>query len=156
MTTTFPALKEIQRRWWLVDAKGVVLGRLASRIVLLLRGKHKPTYTPHLDVGDFVIVINAKEIKVTGQKQKQKLYQTYSGYPSGLKRRSLEEMLRRHPERVMRIAVKGMLPDGPLGRRLLGKLKVYAGPHHPHQAQQPEPVNGTLVGSHDGHSSGST
>ena len=138
MKTTFPSLKEIRRRWWLVDAKGQVLGRLASRITLLLRGKHKPTYTPHLDVGDFVVVINAKEVKVTGQKLTNKRYQTYSGYPSGLKSRSLEEMLRKHPERVVRIAVKGMLPDGPLGRRRLGKLKVYAGPDHPHQAQNPE------------------
>lgn len=141
MKTTFPAVKAINRRWLLVDAQGQVLGRLASRIALLLRGKHKPIYTPHLDTGDFVLVVNAKEIKVTGHKHAQKVYRTYSGYPGGLTETTLDEMLRKHPERVMRQAVKGMLPDGPLGRRLLTKLKVYPGLEHPHQAQQPQPIS---------------
>jgi len=143
MTTTLPAYNRLNRQWLLVDATDQVLGRLASRIALILRGKHKPTFTPFLDTGDFVLVINAKEIKVTGQKPKQKVYRTYSGYPGGLKQRTLEEMLHRHPERVIRQAVKGMLPDGPLARKLLTKLKVYAGSEHPHQAQEPEPISWT-------------
>ena len=141
MKTTFPAVKAINRRWLLVDAQGQVLGRLASRIALLLRGKHKPIYTPHLDTGDFVLVVNAKEIHVTGHKYNQKVYRTYSGYPGGLRETTLDEMLRTHPERVVRQAVKGMLPDGPLGRRLLGKLRVYPGLAHPHHAQQPQPIS---------------
>lgn len=135
MKTTIPGVNEIRREWRVIDAEGQILGRLASRIAVLLRGKHKPTYTPHLDVGDFVVVVNAEKIKVTGKKLKQKIYQRYSGYPSGLKMSTLEEVLRRHPDRVIRQAVKGMIQDGPLGRRLLTKLKVYAGPSHPHQAQ---------------------
>lgn len=149
MKTTFPATAQITRRWLLVDAQDQVLGRFASRIALVLRGKHKATFTPFLDTGDFVIVINAKEIKTTGQKLAQKTYRRYSGYPSGLRQQTLEELLRKHPERVVRQAVKGMLPDGPLGRRLLTKLKVYPGPEHPHQAQQPEPF---LVGKSHGES----
>ncbi len=140
MTTTLPKVNQIQRNWLLVDAEGQILGRLASRVALLLRGKHKPIFTPHLDTGDFVLVINAEKIKVTGQKLSQKLYRTYSGYPSGLKTTRLEDLLRTHPERVIQQAVKGMLPDGPLGRRMFGKLKVYAGAEHPHQAQQPQPI----------------
>ena len=140
MKTTFPAVDKIDRRWVLVDAKGQVLGRLASRVAVLLRGKHKVTFTPFLDTGDFVVVINAKEIQVTGSKLTQKRYRTYSGYPSGLKESTLSEMLTKHPERVVQLAVKGMMPDGPLGRRQLGKLKVYPDSTHPHQAQQPEPV----------------
>ncbi len=148
MTTTFP--KAETRRWVLIDAKGQVLGRLASRIAGLLRGKHKVTYTPFLDTGDFVVVINAKDIKVTGQKLAQKRYRWYSGYPGGLKERALGEMLKRDPEQVIRRAVKGMLPDGPLARRVLGKLKVYPGSSHPHQAQQPETiVFGTGNGRHE-------
>lgn len=135
MKTTWPEVNKIQREWRVIDAEGQILGRLASRIAVLLRGKHKPTYTPHLDVGDFVVVVNAEKIKVTGKKLKQKTYQRYSGYPSGLKMSTLEEVLRRHPDRVIQKAVKGMIQDGPLGRRLLTKLKVYAGPNHPHQAQ---------------------
>lgn len=140
MKTTLPAVQDIKRRWVLVDAEGQVLGRLASRIAPLLRGKHRVIYTPHLDTGDFVVVINAEKIHLTGQKRTQKVYRTYSGYPSGLKQRTVEEMLRQDPTRVVRQAVKGMLPDGPLGRRLLGKLKVYAGTQHPHQSQQPQPL----------------
>lgn len=140
MTTTFPDVKKIERHWLLVDAKEQVLGRLASRIALVLRGKHKVTFTPFLDTGDFVVVINADKVAVTGQKRSQKIYQRYSGYPGGRRTRTLEEVLETHPERVLRQAVKGMMPDGPLGRRLLSKLKIYPGPAHPHGAQQPQPV----------------
>ena len=140
MKTTFAAVKEINRKWWVVDAKGQILGRLAARVATVLRGKHKVSFTPFLDTGDFVLVINAKDVKVTGNKLKQKLYRRYSGYPSGLRQLTLTEMLERHPERVIEHAVKGMLPDGPLGRDLLRKLKVYAGSDHPHQAQQPAPM----------------
>ncbi len=131
---------EVERRWWLVDAEGKTLGRLATQIATLLRGKHKPQYTPHVDCGDFVVVINAEKVRVTGRKLQQKKYYRHSGYPGGLKVRTLEQMLQTHPERVIWLAVKRMLPKGPLGRRQLKKLKVYAGPEHPHQAQQPEPL----------------
>ena len=141
MSTTFPDVKTFKRDWILIDAKDQVLGRLASRIALVLRGKHKPTFTPFLDTGDFVVVINAEHIAVTGQKLSQKIYQRYSGYPGGRKTRILGDVLERHPDRVLRQAVKGMMPDGPLGRRMLGKLKIYAGPDHPHRAQQPAPVS---------------
>lgn len=140
MKTTIPDIKQIRRDWRLVDAKGQTLGRMASRIVVLLRGKHKPTYTPHLDTGDFVVVINAERVNVTGNKPAQKTYKRYSGYPSGLKAVTLADMLRTHPERVIQQAVKGMLPDGPLGRQLFGKLKVYAGSQHPHHAQPLQPI----------------
>lgn len=140
MKTTFPAVKSIDRRWVLIDAKGQILGRLASRVAVLLRGKHKVTFTPFLDTGDFVVVINAKDVRVTGSKLTQKRYRTYSGYPSGLKESTLGEMLDKHPERVIHLAVKGMLPDGPLGRKLLGKLKVYPDATHPHQAQRLEVI----------------
>ena len=139
MTTTFPDVKKISRQWLLIDAKGQVLGRLASRIAMILRGKHKPTFTPFLDVGDFVVVINAEQIAVTGNKLGQKTYKRYSGYPSGQRTVTLDQMLKTHPERVLQHAVKGMMPAGPLGRRLLTKLKVYAGAAHPHTAQQPTP-----------------
>jgi len=140
MKTTIPNADKINRRWVVVDAEGQTLGRLASRIALLLRGKHRPDFTPFLDTGDFVVVINAKKVKVTGQKLLQKQYRRYSGYPGGLKMQTLEQLLHRHPDRVIQHAVKGMLPDGPLGRRLFGKLKVYPEAQHPHQAQRPEPV----------------
>jgi len=140
MATTFPKPNESRRRWVLVDAEGQVLGRLASRIALVLRGKHRPTYTPHLDTGDFVVVINAEKIKLTGQKLMQKVTKSYSGYPGGLKTWTAKEILSRHPERLLEHAVKGMLPHGPLGRRVFGNLKVYAGPRHPHAAQQPQPL----------------
>jgi large subunit ribosomal protein L13 len=140
MKTTSPGVKQIQRDWRLVDAEGQILGRMASRIAMLLQGKHKPTYTPHLDTGDFVVVINAERVKVTGNKLAQKTYKRYSGYPSGLKAVMLADMLRTHPERVIQQAVKGMLPDGPRGRRLFGKLKVYVGAQHPHQAQPLQPI----------------
>ena len=141
MSTTFPAVKTMQRDWLLIDAENQVLGRLASRIALILRGKHKPTFTPFLDTGDFVVVINAGKVAVTGDKLSQKTYHRYSGYPGGQRVRTLQEVLRRYPDRALRQAVKGMMPDGPLGRRLLGKLKVYPGPAHPHTAQQPKPID---------------
>ena len=139
MKSTIPDVKTFVHEWILIDAKGQVLGRLASRIATILRGKHKPTFTPFLDTGDFVVVINADKMTITGQKTQQKIYQRYSGYPSGLSTRTLDQVLAKDPDRVLRQAVKGMLPDGPLARHLLGKLKVYAGTSHPHAAQQPRP-----------------
>ena len=130
--------KEVTRKWYLVDAEGKVLGRLATQIAMILRGKTKPTYTPHVDTGDQVIVINASEVAVTGRKLKQKLYRTYSGYPGGLKEKNLETMLKKKPEEVIIRAVKGMLPHNKLGRKMLRKLKVYKGASHPHQAQKLE------------------
>jgi len=127
-----------QRDWFVVDAEGRTLGRLATQIADALRGKRKPEYTPHIDTGDFVIVVNAEKIRVTGDKLHQKVYYRHSGYPGGIRSRTLEEMLARRPEEVIRKAVKGMLPRNRLGRAQLRKLKVYAGPDHPHQAQQPE------------------
>ena len=124
----------------MVDAADQVLGRLAVRVADVLRGKDKPDYTPHLDTGDFVVVVNAEKVAVTGNKLKQKTYQRYSGYPGGQTVQTLETVLGRHPERVIQHAVKGMIPDGPLGRQIYSKLKVYAGPDHPHQAQQPVPL----------------
>jgi len=132
-----PANRE--RNWLVVDASGQTLGRLATQVADALRGKRKPQYTPHCDVGDFVIVVNAEKIAVTGNKRQEKLYHRHSGYPGGLRSRTLEEMLRRRPEEVVRKAVKGMLPRNRLARAQLRKLKVYAGPEHPHAAQKPQP-----------------
>ena len=129
---------EIEREWFIVDAEGQTLGRLASRIAPILKGKHKPTYMPHLDVGDFVVIVNAEKVRVTGHKLDQKFYHRHSGYPGGLTSISLRDQLAKHPERVLQSAIKGMLPKNKLGRRMLKKLKVYAGPEHPHQAQQPK------------------
>jgi large subunit ribosomal protein L13 len=129
-----------ERNWLVVDANGQTLGRLATQIADALRGKRKPEYTPHCDTGDFVIVVNAEKISVTGNKLAEKRYYRHSGYPGGLRSRSLEEMLQRRPEEVIRKAVKGMLPRNRLGRAQLTKLKVYAGPDHPHAAQKPEPM----------------
>jgi large subunit ribosomal protein L13 len=129
-----------QRTWYVVDAEGQTLGRLATRIADALRGKRKPEYTPHVDTGDFVVVINAEKIHVTGKKLEQKRYWRHSGYPGGIKSRTLAEMLDRRPEEVIRKAVKGMLPRNRLARRQLTKLKVYAGPDHPHAAQKPQPM----------------
>ena len=129
---------EIKRQWHLVDAEGKVLGRMASRIADVLRGKHKPFYTPNVDTGDFVVVINAGKVVVTGKKAQQKVYQRYSGYPGGLKEIKYADMLERHPERIIRLAVRRMIPSNKLGRRVLKKLKVYRGPEHPHEAQQPQ------------------
>jgi large subunit ribosomal protein L13 len=128
------------REWYVVDAEGLILGRLATQIADTLRGKRKPEYTPHCDVGDFVVVVNAEKISVTGDKRRQKRYWRHSGYPGGIRSRSLEEMLDRKPEEVIRRAVKGMLPRNKLARRQLLKLKVYAGSEHPHSAQQPKPL----------------
>ncbi len=133
-----PANRE--RTWHVVDAEGKTLGRLATKIADVLRGKHKPEYTPHCDTGDFVVVVNAEKIVVTGRKLEQKTYYRHSGYPGGLRSRTLTEMLERQPEEVIRKAVKGMLPRNKLARDQLLKLKVYAGPEHPHQAQEPKPL----------------
>ncbi|MCY3780241.1 MAG: 50S ribosomal protein L13 [Chloroflexi bacterium] len=133
---TTPAV--IERRWWLVDAKGMTLGRVASKVAPILRGTHKPYFTPHLDTGDYVIIVNADKIRVTGKRLDQKLYYRHSGYPGGLKSMTLREMMSRFPNRALKVAIKGMLPKGPLGRRIFKKLKIYAGDEHPHQAQQPE------------------
>ena len=129
-----------QRDWYVVDAQGQTLGRLATQIAVVLRGKRKPEYTPHVDTGDFVVVINAEQVHVTGNKRTQKLYHRHSGYPGGLKTRTFAEMIERRPEEVIRIAVKGMLPRNRLARRQITKLKVYAGPDHPHAAQLPQPL----------------
>jgi large subunit ribosomal protein L13 len=129
---------DVERNWYVVDAEGETLGRLASRIAPILKGKHKPTYTPHLDCGDFVIVLNAKKVKVTGQKLDQKRYYRHTGYPGGVRSISLRDQLATHPERVLQAAVRGMLPKNRLGRQMIKKLKVYAGDSHPHQAQQPK------------------
>ncbi len=136
--THFTTPDEIERKWYVVDVQGKTLGRVASEIAQILRGKHKPSFVPNLDVGDFVVVTNCEKIHVTGRRLDQKLYYRHSGYPGGLYNRTLREMLDRTPERVIRFAVKGMLPKGPLGRDMLRKLKVYAGAEHPHEAQQPE------------------
>jgi len=127
-----------ERNWLVVDAEGQTLGRLATQIADALRGKRKPTYTPHVDGGDFVVVVNAEKISVTGAKLQEKLYYRHSGYPGGLKKRTLGEMLERRPEEVIRLAVRGMLPKNRLARKQLTKLKVYAGPEHPHEAQKPQ------------------
>ncbi len=129
-----------QRDWYVVDAEGKTLGRLATQIATALRGKRKPEYTPHIDTGDFVVVVNAEKIHVTGNKREDKIYWRHSGYPGGIKSRTLTEMLDRQPEEVIRKAVKGMLPRNRLARQQITKLKVYAGPEHPHQAQQPKPM----------------
>jgi len=131
---------EIERQWYLVDAEGKTLGRLASEIAKILRGKHKPIFTPHLDTGDYVVVINAKKIHVTGKKLETKKYYRYSGHPGGLKSVVLREMLAKHPTRVIGLAVRGMLPKNRLGRAMIKKLKVYAGSEHPHEAQGPIPL----------------
>ncbi|MCM8780661.1 MAG: 50S ribosomal protein L13 [Candidatus Omnitrophica bacterium] len=138
MNKTYVAKEQdINRKWYIVDAQDKILGRLATKVAFILRGKHKPIFTPHIDVGDGVIVINAAKIKVTGKKLKEKLYHRYSGYPGGLKEVPLEIMLKKRPATVIRLAVKRMLPSGPLGRRILKKLKVYADDKHPHKSQNP-------------------
>ncbi len=129
-----------QRQWYSVDAGGKVLGRLASEVAKVLRGKHKPTFSPHVDGGDFVVVVNAKGVKLTGKKLEQKVYYRHTGYPGGLRSTTAEEKLKTRPDAVVHLAVKGMLPKNRLGRGLLKKLKVYAGPEHPHQAQLPQPL----------------
>ena len=128
---------EVPRRWFVVDAQGKVLGRLASRIAMVLRGKNKPEFTPHMDTGDFVVVVNAGQVKLTGKKLDQKIYYRHSGYVGGLKETSARQMLKKKPEEVLRHAVRGMLPKNSLGRNQLKKLKIYTGAEHPHEAQQP-------------------
>jgi large subunit ribosomal protein L13 len=137
MKTYVPKLTEIERRWWVVDAEGKVLGRLASEIAQVLRGKHKPMFTPHLDVGDYVVVINAEKVLLTGNKAEDKAYFRHSGYMGGERFIPFKDMIEDHPDRVIELAVKGMLPKNNLGRLMRRKLKVYAGPNHPHEAQQP-------------------
>lgn len=138
MKTYMPNPTQVERKWYVVDAEGQTLGRLSSEIANVLRGKNKPIYTPHADCGDYVIVVNAEKIKVTGKKLDQKIYYHHSEYVGGMKETNLKTMLEKHPERVIEHAVKGMLPKGPLGRAMYKKLFVYAGPEHNHQAQQPE------------------
>ena len=138
MTTVSAKPAEIQRDWYLIDATDKTLGRLASEIAIRLKGKHKPTYTPHVDTGDCIVVVNAEKVQVTGNKLDGKMYHRYTGYVGNLKSISLREMLSKHPERVIETAVKGMLPKNPLGRAMFRKLKVYKGPEHKHAAQQPQ------------------
>lgn len=138
MKTFSPKAADIDKKWWVVDADGQVLGRLASAVATRLRGKDKPTFAPHADVGDFVIVVNASKVRVTGRKLEQKEYHRHSGYPGGHRVIGMAEQMRRHPERVIEAAVRGMLPKNALGDQIFGKLKIYAGPDHPHQAQQPQ------------------
>jgi large subunit ribosomal protein L13 len=140
MKTYVPTAAEVKRRWHVVDADGKVLGRLAARVATLLRGKHKPAFTPHLDVGDFVVVVNAAGVRLTGRKLQQKEMIRHSGYPGGLKRTSYEIVMKRYPERAITQAVRGMLPKTRQGDRLIKKLKVYRGAKHPHAAQKPAPA----------------
>ena len=140
MRTYVPKQGEIRSDWWIVDAAGLTLGRLATEVAVRLRGKHKPVFTPFLDTGDHVVVINAEKVVLTGRKLQQKMYRRHSGYPGGLKETRADTMLERHPERLVEFAVKGMLPKGPLGRKMGRKLKVYPGPDHPHVAQRPQPL----------------
>ena len=138
MKTFMASPATIERKWYVVDAEGKTLGRLASEVARILRGKNKPIFTPHMDTGDYVIIVNAEKIKVTGKKLGQKIYYRHSDYVGGMKETTLKEMLAKKPERVMELAVKGMLPKGPLGRQMYKKLFVYAGPEHKHAAQKPE------------------
>jgi large subunit ribosomal protein L13 len=138
--TYTPKSEDLSHDWWVIDASGLPLGRLATGVASIIRGKHKPTFAPHLDGGDFVVVVNAEKVQVTSDKSRAKIYYRHSGYPGGLRAESFEHLQARRPERVIEQAVKGMLPKNRLGRRLIHKLKVYAGPEHPHQAQQPKPL----------------
>ena len=138
MKTFMASPATIDRKWYVVDAEGMTLGRLASEVAKVLRGKNKPVFTPHVDTGDYVIIVNADKIKVTGKKMDQKIYYNHSDYVGGMKETTLKEMMAKKPERVLELAVKGMLPKGPLGRTMIKKLHVYAGPEHNHAAQKPE------------------
>lgn len=138
MKTFMASPATIDRKWYVVDAEGMTLGRLASEVAKVLRGKNKPIFTPHIDTGDYVIVVNAEKVKVTGKKLDQKVYYNHSEYVGGMKETTLKEMMEKHPERVIELAVKGMLPKGPLGRQMYTKLHVYAGPDHEQAAQKPE------------------
>jgi large subunit ribosomal protein L13 len=139
---TYSAKPEtVKRDWYVVDASDKVLGRLATEIASRLRGKHKPVYTPHVDTGDYIVVVNAEKVAVTGQKEQNKMYYRHTGYPGGIKETSLAKMRETHPERILQAAVKGMLPKNPLGRAMLKKLKIYSGPDHNHHAQQPKQLD---------------
>ncbi len=139
---TYQAKKEeLEQTWYLVDAEGKVLGRLAVELVKILKGKNKPTYTPHLDTGDFVVVVNAGKVALTGKKMKDKIYYHHTGYPGGIKEMNAEKLLAKKPTEMIRMAVKGMLPKNSLGRQMIRKLKIYAGPNHPHEAQKPVIIN---------------
>ena len=140
MKTYVAIEKDVPKKWYVVDAKDKVLGRLATQIATVLKGKHKPIYSPHMDTGDFVIVVNAAKVQITGEKATQKRYFRHSGYPGGLREQSFEQMRAKFPERVVEQAVRGMLPRNRLGRQMLRKLKVYGGPQHPHSAQSPKPM----------------
>lgn len=140
MKTFVPSASSIERKWYVVDATGMTLGRLASEVAAILRGKNKAIFTPYLDTGDYVIVVNADKVKVTGKKLQQKIYYSHSAYVGGMKTATLREMMEKKPERVVELAVKGMLPKGPLGRQMYRKLYVYAGPEHKHAAQKPEVI----------------
>ena len=144
MKTYHAKVGEVEREWLIIDATDLVLGRLSTRLATILKGKNKPQYTPHVDTGDFVVVINAEKIRLTGNKAETKIYYSHSGYVGGLKEVSFQRMLAKHPERIIEKAVKGMLPKNSLGRAMNRKLKVYAGPNHPHAAQQPREI--TLEG----------
>jgi large subunit ribosomal protein L13 len=142
MKTYSASRKDVTRKWWLIDAEGVVLGRLAATVANILRGKHKPMYTPHVDCGDHVVVVNADKVRLTGRKRTDKVYYWHTGYPGGIKERTAEKILEgKHPERVVYKAVERMVPRGPLGRDQMGKLKIYGGAEHPHEAQQPQTLD---------------
>lgn len=145
MRTYSPKPSDIERKWYVIDATDIVLGRLASQVAVLLRGKHKPTYAPHMDMGDYVIVVNAEKIALTGSKRENKMAYHHSGFPGGLKAVNYAELLETHPERAIEKAVRGMLPKNRLARQQIQKLKVYAGPEHPHASQNPEPFELTQI-----------
>lgn len=140
MKTYQPKKEELEPKWYLVNAEGRVLGRLSTELAKILKGKNKPSYTPHLDTGDFVIVVNAGKVALTGKKMKEKIYYRHTGYPGGIRQMTAGELIAKKPAEIIRMAVKGMLPKNSLGRQMLRKLKVYAGPDHPHEAQKPEPL----------------
>lgn len=140
-TTYITKPLEVERKWYVVDAEGQTLGRMASQVASVLRGKHKPIFAPHADAGDYVIIINAEKIEVTGNKREQKIYRNYSGYPGGLKERNFAEVQSKKPEEIIERAIKGMLPKNAMGRKMYRKLRVYAGPDHPHENHKPEPLS---------------
>jgi large subunit ribosomal protein L13 len=137
MSTPFPSKNDMPRNWYVLDAQDVVLGRLATKVAMMLMGKHKPIYTPFIDTGDHVVIVNAEKVRLTGHKEDDKMYRTHSGYPGGLKERTAKKMRQVRPQRMLELAVQGMLPKSKLGKQMYRKLNVYAGPKHPHQAQQP-------------------
>jgi large subunit ribosomal protein L13 len=137
MSTLFPSSNDMPRNWYVLDAQNVVLGRLATKVAMMLMGKHKPTYTPFLDTGDHVVIVNAEKVRLTGHKEDDKMYRHHTGYPGGLKERTAKKMRQTRPERMLELAIQGMLPKSKLGKQMYRKLNVYAGPKHPHQAQQP-------------------